>query len=168
MILSSTPGDVAVTIADWESLENALAKRVLPMSVSEEFRRNYACRTPSTPRPLLDAYQRAGSVWSTINVIPDYRAVIESPLKSPPVLITRGQYDFVSSANQELYRDCFENDEYLELADCSHHGLLEHPNFYVSVLESFWKSTERQTKNSIPIQSPVEDRYTQDDPHAKG
>jgi pimeloyl-ACP methyl ester carboxylesterase len=142
-----------MTSADWESLENALAtaKRLLPMFVAEEFRRTYACRTPSTPRPLLDAYQLAGSVWSTINVIPEYRAVIDIPLKAPPVFITRGQYDFVSSANQELYRDCFETVECLELADCSHHGLLEHPSFYVSVLESFWKSTDRQTRDSIQI-----------------
>jgi pimeloyl-ACP methyl ester carboxylesterase len=81
---------------------------------------------------------------------------------SVPTLISRGQHDFVSweniknwtasaSSSTQPPRDdnivlssssltsCFDLDSttYVELAGCSHHGMLERPDMYSSVLEDF-------------------------------
>jgi pimeloyl-ACP methyl ester carboxylesterase len=94
------------------------------------------------PLALAAAYTKASTVWGGTDVIAGYRAMIDKLLPSPPALITRGQYDFVSTTNMYKWRDCFEHVAFMELEGCSHHGLLEQLKLYAQVLQDFWQLHE--------------------------
>ena len=64
-------------------------------------------------------------------------------IQLPPVLIVRGQFDFVSEDNcrywEDIYQLCGDGNQYqyITISDCSHYGFLEQENLYGSVVLSF-------------------------------
>lgn len=110
--------------------------------MAEAFRLTHQCRTPEMPPCLADAYANAGTVWRGTGVIADYKASLPEPLTAPPALVVRGQHDFVTYASIEEWKSCFATTQMVELRDCAHHGLLERPDAYADVLQSFWKDHE--------------------------
>lgn len=60
-----------------------------------------------------------------------------------PVLILRGQHDFVTEACVKGWDDLFRDRSYMTLAGCSHYGMLENEVMYGSVVSSFMGEIER-------------------------
>jgi proline iminopeptidase len=135
--LSSAPSSIPLVNKEWDRLLTEIKKQVPPQLADEVFRRQHVCRTFATPRPLQQAYEKASGTWGGIDVIPNYDAEIASRLSRTPALVTRGEFDFVTSENVERWKDCFVDVETAELKGCSHHGLLEKPEQYGALLNGF-------------------------------
>jgi pimeloyl-ACP methyl ester carboxylesterase len=94
------------------------------------------CRTNKVPKALQKSFDRASKVWAGTDVIANYEAS-GKVLQSPPVLATRGEYDFVSLQNVQGWQTLFDVVEVRELQGCSHIGLLENPTLYGKILNEF-------------------------------
>lgn len=140
-MLSSTPTNVA-------QVERAADNLLKELNVPDEdlaraFRVNHQCRTPEMPQVLVDAYANAGSVWRGTTAISDYNADGTVQRKA---MSLRGQYDFVTEECVEGWGDRFDPPpEFVNLYECSHHGLLERPESYGKVLDGFWRDQETGT-----------------------
>lgn len=116
-----------------------------PRQVGEIIRTQYTCRTPSTPIQLKTAYSKAGKIWKGLDVIQDY--VAESPLRGtlPPLLLVRGEFDFIpSELIFEGWRDVFcdqsDSVQCVTLKGCSHMPMLEDPDSLGRELDADRKS----------------------------
>jgi len=153
VILSSTPTSVPLVEKEARSLQQILFNEDNDKTtLGERFRKRHQCRLPSMPMPLIDAYANAGTVWRGTAAIPDYIASPPSlpsreEWKMPPVLILRGEYDFVTDDcvkdwNNVLPSDC--SMKLCVLKGCSHHGLLENGRLYGDTINSFLKEHDSQ------------------------
>lgn len=121
-----------------------------PSQVAEIIRTRCMCRTPSTPIQLKTAYSKAGKVWKGLDVIKDY--VAESPLSGglPPLLLLRGEFDFITS---ELVFQGWSNVfcghqadiECVTLKGCSHMPMLEDPTLLGRELDAFYRKYDATT-----------------------
>lgn len=143
VVLSSAPTSIQQMEDDWDAMSKSLSSPDL-------FRSTHLCRTEELPKPLEDAYAKAGTVWSGTAVISDYKAMppkpkIEGDKSSgnymPSALILRGEHDVVTEScsmgwKEELFRSRSVRER--TLADCSHHGLLENGPMYGDVIHSYF------------------------------
>jgi len=133
--------------------------------VLERFRRRHICRTNQVPQPLLDAYKHRGTAWSSVQAIAkgyvaEKLAVTSPAVQIPPILLLRGEHDFVS---KEYGLDawlnvfpCGTNVKYKTLLGCSHHGLLENGSSYGSVLNAFFQDHD---DDSVKENDSLRDGY---------
>ena len=121
----------------------------------EQFRRTHTCRTAVSPQPLVDAYARAGTTWSGMDVIQSWEAT-RSPawvadddrlaqgnhaiLCIPSIMVMRGEFDFVTEECFAVWKEVLHGFKvrFRVLQGCSHHGLLENGPMYGEVLDSFF------------------------------
>ena len=135
--LSSAPSSIPLVKKEWDRLTTDIRKQTPPILVEDTFRRQHVCRTFVVPKALQKAYENASTSWGGIDVIQDYEASISTRFGTPPALVTRGEFDFVTQENLAVWEKCFVNVETKELSGCSHHGLLENPELYGGVLNGF-------------------------------
>jgi proline iminopeptidase len=165
VVLSSAPTNVAQVEEQFEKLVGELLLESKSknnkkndnnddnnVDIETKFRLEHQCRVDPMPKPLQDAYERAGSTWRGTTAIADYKAtpVVVVPNNSskeastfkrmPSALILRGEYDFVSDDCVQYWKECWNHKfvRYKVLPGCSHHGLLEQPTMYGEILESFF------------------------------
>jgi pimeloyl-ACP methyl ester carboxylesterase len=140
-VLSSTPINV-------KQVEMEAGRLISELNLSEDddvaeaFRLAHQCRTPEKSQPLVDAYAHAGTVWRGTMAIPDYEAQppSEDAARMPSTMVMRGEYDFVTEACVEGWKDVF-NHKFVRLktvSGCSHHGLLENGALYGDMVDSFF------------------------------
>lgn len=133
-----------------DNLEHQVTQEIMSTSsnitasqVAEKIRTSYICRTPRIPFQLKAAYAKTGLIWKGLDVIKDY--VAESMLEGyeylPPLLLLRGEYDFIS---EELVFQgwanvfCGKDIECVSMKDCSHMPFLEDPTTHGSIINEFY------------------------------
>ena len=145
VILSSSPCDVEQV----ESVADSLISDLLKIdddssTVMERFRTKHQCQTEEMPKPLSDAYERAGEpgIWRGTKSIEGWKAVKpkDGSKRMPSCMILRGENDFVTNECIKGWKDAF-NHKFLRekvLDGCSHHGLLEDGNRYGEMIDSYF------------------------------
>ena len=145
VVLSSAPSDVAQV----EQVVNRLVEE-LPQNpetediqdIEQAFSVTHQCRIDPKPKPLQDAYKKAGTTWRGTTAIANYRAVPvgENCRRMPSALILRGEHDFVTNECIESWKGCWNHKfvRYKTLPGCAHHGLLEQPQLYGETIESYF------------------------------
>lgn len=125
---------------------------VEPCQIAEIIRTRCMCRTPSTPIQLKTAYSKAGKIWKGLDVIQDY--VAESPLSGvlPPLLLLRGEFDFITpelvfQGWTNVFLDHQRDIECVTLKGCSHMPMLEDPTSLGRELDAFYKKYDRQAQD---------------------
>lgn len=145
--LSSAPTNVQEIEKEFDRLIQDLTpsdtgNKLTDAEMNELFRKNHQCRLPEMPKILGDAYANAGSVWRGTEAIADYAAQPppEDAARMPSAMIMRGEYDFVSKASVEGWKDAFNTPflRYKTLEGCSHHGLLENGSMYGEMVDSYF------------------------------
>lgn len=156
-VLSSTPTSVKRVEETYDQLLVALERDPTLdkncISLQERFRMTHQCRTAVSPQPLLDAYARAGTVWRGTDAIKTWEATSmpsittirsssSSSASMPPIMIMRGEHDFVTEECfarwKEIFHETIQQVRFRVLKGCSHHGLLEDSSTYGEVLDSFF------------------------------
>ncbi len=117
------------------------------------FQHNFVCRTSDgiLPAPLQEAYSKMGKVFSGTDMILDYVAepLASAPLSKKdivPVLLMRGEYDFVSTKYCfDEWRNLFQLDNVVckTLKGCSHYSMCENPRLHSMALNSFLHKCEK-------------------------
>ncbi len=140
VILSSTPTSIPQMEKDWD----AMAKTLFWPNL---FQKTHLCRTPELPKPLEDAYAKAGTVWSGTDAISDYNAQppnvgdLGSEAYMPSAFILRGEHDVVTEACSKGWKEgllrCRSVRE-RTLEGFSHHGLLENGPMYGDIVDSYF------------------------------
>lgn len=153
------------------------------LSIRDQFFQSHICRTPTKPAALVSALNRRGKDWSAneYKAVPLVRRGTEtaseiatgsSTIQFPPVLIIRGQYDFVIEKCTRGWKDLLssplkggQSSELKEviLDDCAHYPHFEQPEKYSYEVESFlsisesrrnkwneqWNANEAKKKNAF-------------------
>ncbi|KAL7555204.1 hypothetical protein ACHAWF_018865 [Thalassiosira exigua] len=125
-------------------------------NLSSQFDRIHVCRTPKKPAELKSALTRRGKDWSANDYTATPVAICPAANASnvigfPPVLVIRGQYDFVT---QECTRDWKRllalpyDDGHLKLkevvlSDCAHYPHFEQPERYSYEVERFCSNADK-------------------------
>ena len=144
-ILSGAPSNVPEIEKEFvrllEELKNG-EDGVSDEEMNERFRINHQCRLPEMPEVLAESYANAGTVWRGTDAIADYVAQPPSDNASrmPSSLIMRGEFDFVSEASVEAWKDAFNTKflRYKTLEGCSHHAMLENGSLYGDIVDSYF------------------------------
>jgi proline-specific peptidase len=157
LILANTPSNMRISleessrikeeikhelIHDMSSLEvdESIKDKSLSKSIKELLHNRHECRTRSTPEPLAKAIRRRGKIEP--EAVSDYVAlpytisqtssVEHSNKYLPPVLLIRGEFDFVTEECIEGWRKIFEGSPvrgsaYREevMKNCAHYCHLE-------------------------------------------
>jgi len=127
-----------------------------PEQVTQVFRQRHECCVHPLPLPLQQAFQMAGFTSSAVGLktVRDFKVVDQDkPIEDlPPVLILRGQNDFVTEEScrewQRLVdkqrmpatpdsKDSVPTTTMMTLAGCSHYGMLEAERLFGSTVTSF-------------------------------
>lgn len=141
VILSSAPSNVEQVEKEAERLVNEMDKKD-DEDHAKTFRKTHQCRCDELPGPLQESYDAAGKVWRGTTAISDYVATAPSgdATRLPSAMIMRGEYDFVTDACIEKWKDLFNHNfvRYKTLVGCSHHGLLENGSSYGDLVNAFF------------------------------
>jgi proline-specific peptidase len=153
VILSSTPTETALVVEESKRLLSELNEEEANTDDSMKkrnalFLHTHECRATPLPLALQDAYAQASQVWRGVEAIPDYKAQASDQqiCKSPPCLVLRGQYDFVTEKCVEGWKELLllknGKSQSMVLAGCSHHALLENEQLYGAVISSFLQEND--------------------------
>lgn len=156
VVLSSTPTNVRQVEEEVNRLLQQLltGEGVSEADLGEAFRKKHQVQTDVRPKPLEDAYATAGTIFRGTTAISKYVASLgmmddddvsvqtNLPIRTP-AMILRGEHDFVTRPCIEEWNNLFQDITIHELQGCAHHGMLEHPEQYGKVLESFWQTHEK-------------------------
>jgi len=157
LTLSSTPTDLPHALRDIDRIKARLKSEVIQRStssfddpdhaVAECFAEQYECRVRPLPLQLQQSFAMAGfhsspAGWQSIK---DY--VVQTPAADKklklPLLLLRGEFDFISNACMEPWWDCVEstltNDErsIVTMPGVAHYGMLEDERGYGAVIREF-------------------------------
>jgi proline iminopeptidase len=156
VVLSSTPTNVAQVEDEVDRLIQAIRTSTSTVDgnsrvpddseLGEAFRKKHQVQTEVPPKPLEEAYAEAGTIFRGTAAIADYNASLEDgedPVETP-ALILRGESDFVTLPCIEGWKYLFQEAVVQQLEGCAHHGMLERPEHYGTVLETFWKANEEK------------------------
>ena len=117
------------------------------LSIHDQFFQTHICRTSTKPADLVSSLSRRGKDWSAndYSVTPVSEMAV-SGNNFPPVLIIRGQYDFVTEACTQGWKDIFAlmKNKLSEviLEDCAHYPHFEQPEKYSQCIELFCFNAE--------------------------
>ncbi len=141
LTMNSTPANMETSLEEVSRLEAEL-RRELQLAdkehneasslVRDMLRKRYECRTEEMPDSLQAAIENRGNTFGP-EAISDYVAYPPSSLFFPPVLIIRGQYDFITEACIQGWREIFgqnsnsRDNAYREetIENCAHYCHLE-------------------------------------------
>ena len=142
-VISSSPTSVKKVEEEAGRLLNILKDEDSDEStLGERFRIRHQCNTPEMPKPLVDAYNHAGTTFRGTAAISTYIAKPPSSnaTRMASAMVLRGENDFVTKECVEEWKNLF-NHNYVrekEMEGCTHHGLLEMGKTYGDTLESFF------------------------------
>lgn len=148
-ILSCTPFSVKGVETESIQVLEKLGDKLTSMDAMSTFHKNHVCRTEKMPCALQEAYSNRGRVWYGTESIQDYSVNIPSisTISMPPVLLIRGEYDFVSSSSAiDDWKRVFEANgtscHNKTLSSCSHYCMLEDTEAYYKAIEEFISKSE--------------------------
>jgi proline-specific peptidase len=154
LTLSSTPFNVHEVDEDSERILHDMQNDLSGTDASSLFHRTFMCRTEKIPSDLEKAFSMRGKVWQGTDVIQKY--VASGPLDTlspmPPVLLLRGEFDFVSKAHSlDSWKALFDQAgtagpcKMFSVRGCSHYGMLEDGALYSDALVDFLSEIEPKT-----------------------
>mmetsp|Transcript_15251 Transcript_15251/g.28709 ORF Transcript_15251/g.28709 Transcript_15251/m.28709 type:complete len:322 (-) Transcript_15251:93-1058(-) len=144
LTLSSTPFNIKDAEQESNKILKKLEGKFSPSEAISVFHSNFVCRTEKIPVVLQESYSKKGTVWHGTEIIQDY--VVDMPLALkeliPPVLLIRGEYDFVSSSFaiddwMELFQSNSTPCQSKTLMGCSHYCMLEDTEKYSKAISDF-------------------------------
>lgn len=139
------------------SREEESKDKTLTESIKELLRCRHECRTRVTPEPLVHAIERRGrsTSWSSPEAVGDYVALpcAHSPTccieqssqhQLPPVLLIRGEFDFITEKCIAGWRNIFDHASesrgaaYREevMKNCAHYCHLEDEQSFAELVKS--------------------------------
>ncbi len=145
--LDSTPSNMKISLKECSRLESEIRCELVlheteaqevPRLVQDRLRKRNECRTPELPRALATAIKGRGTTFSPESVA-DYVAHPPSNQPLPPVLLIRGQFDFVTEPCIEGWRKIFSSDHAYreeEMKNCAHYCHLEDAQGFGDLLKS--------------------------------
>lgn len=142
LTLDSTPANMKTSLEECSRLEEEIKSELIledmdaeeaARLVKDRLRKRNECRLEETPHALVAAIENRGTTFGP-EAVSDY--VARPPLNDrslPPVLMIRGQYDFVTEKCIEGWKDVFSRGSNLggtayreeEMSDCAHYCHLE-------------------------------------------
>ena len=166
LILSNTPANMKISHEESARLvksindecmheANASSTSDIPVSriVNDRFRKRHDCRTKNMPAALVTAIQSRGDTFGP-DAVRDYIALPPTNLHSsspqsvdalnksmPPVLLIRGEHDFVTEECTKGWRKIFTTSTargYREevLNNCAHYCHLENPQSFGELIKA--------------------------------
>lgn len=156
--LDSTPSNMKTSLDECARLEDEIKSELVleenndqPQEeasrlVQDRLRKRNECRTEEMPDSLATAIERRGTTFGP-EAVADYVAY---PLPSmshyslPPVLLIRGQYDFITEKCIEGWREIFDQDHPRgsnayreeEMSNCAHYCHLEDAQSFGDLIKS--------------------------------
>ena len=121
------------------------------LSIHDQFFQTHICRTSTKPVDLVSALSRRGKDWSANDYsVSSVSEIAVSGDTFPPVLIIRGQYDFVTEACTQGWNDIFASHmknsncglQEVVLEDCAHYPHFEQPENYSQCIDEFCSTAE--------------------------
>ena len=126
---------------------------------NSSFQKEFVCRTSDgiLPVPLQEAYKKKGNVWEGSDAIIDY---IAQPLNDtasflPPVMLLRGEYDFVSEKHGfDDWKNLINHNSVIcrTMSSCAHYSMLENSASHSTTLESFLGAHENESPVTVASQ----------------
>ena len=141
IILESSDSDCSDS--ESESLES---KEEMKKLVQDRLRRRNECRTDTMPESLAMAIESRGTTFEADDCV-DYVACPPSSHSLPPTLLIRGEFDFVTEACIEGWRDIFLNWKTTsnssnrvsyreeEMSNCAHYCHLEDTKGFAELIK---------------------------------
>jgi proline iminopeptidase len=141
LTLNSTPANMKTSLEEVSRLEAEIRRELQLGSyegskasslIRDRLRKRNECRIEEMPEPLQAAIEGRGTLFGP-EAVSDYVAYPPLGLFFPPVLVIRGQYDFISEVCIQGWRDIFGQDTnsrgnaYREetIKNCAHYCHLE-------------------------------------------
>lgn len=141
LTLNSTPANMKTSLEEVSRLEAEIRRELQLGSyegskasslIRDRLRKRNECRIEEMPEPLQAAIEGRGTLFGP-EAVSDYVAYPPLGLFFPPVLLIRGQYDFISEVCIQGWRDIFGQDTnsrgnaYREetIKNCAHYCHLE-------------------------------------------
>ncbi|KAL7525504.1 hypothetical protein ACHAXR_001041, partial [Thalassiosira sp. AJA248-18] len=133
------------------------------LSIKDQFFQTHICRTPSKPAELESALHRRGKDWSAndYTAMPLGRDIADAGISAdsasnnrfPPVLIIRGEYDFVTEACTRGWNNIFALQpmngqsklKEVIIKECAHYPHFEQPDHYLAEVDKFCSTAEFQS-----------------------
>lgn len=151
LTLSSTPASLPIALEEIDQLKAHLAFEAQSSledpehAVSQLFAERHECRVRPLPLQLQQSFAMAGfssspAGWQSVK---DY--VVEAPTDDNeklrlPLLLVRGEFDFISNECMEPWWDCAvsqSQNEIVTIPNVAHYGMLEDEQAYGSVIREF-------------------------------
>jgi len=162
LTLSNTPASMEISheesgrlvhsIKEECMLENVSTESDMPAPriVNDRFRKRHECRTENVPEALVTAIQSRGVTFGPdavrnyiaskpMHLLSSSPRSVDGPNKSiPPVLLIRGEHDFVTEECIKGWRKIFTSRGYREevLNNCAHYCHLENPQGFSELIKS--------------------------------
>mmetsp|Transcript_16094 Transcript_16094/g.38635 ORF Transcript_16094/g.38635 Transcript_16094/m.38635 type:complete len:332 (+) Transcript_16094:224-1219(+) len=152
LTLDSTPSNIEISLQECTRLEDEIKSELVlegkepqdsSSTVQDRLRRRNECRTEEMPESLVTAIERRGTTFGP-EAVADYVAYPPSSCSLPPVLLIRGQYDFVTEKCVEGWRKIFSPDSNPrgnsyreeEMRNCAHYCHLEDAQKFGDLIKS--------------------------------
>lgn len=147
LILDSTPANMKTSLNECSRLECEIKSelmleindaQVAMNMVQDRLRKRNECRTEVLPHALATAIQSRGTTFGPESVA-DYVAYPPSKLSMPPVLLIRGQFDFITEKCIAEWREIFASAQAYreeEMMNCAHYCHLEDAQRFGDLIKS--------------------------------
>lgn len=153
LTLNSTPSNMQTSLEECSRLEEEIMSELILEDMEEEeatrlvqdrLRKRNECRLKEMPDSLAIAIEGRGTAFGP-EAVSDYVARPPSRVYSlPPVLMIRGQYDFITEKCIEGWREIFARDSKLggipyreeEMINCAHYCHLEDAQSFGDLIKS--------------------------------
>lgn len=145
LTLDSTPANMQMSLNESSRLECEIKSELMleindaPINlVQDRLRKRNECRTEVLPHALATAIKRRGDTFGPEDVS-DYVAHPPSKRSLPPVLLIRGQYDFITEPCIEGWRQIFTSAHTYreeEMMNCAHYCHLEDAQKFGDLIKS--------------------------------
>ncbi|KAL7444152.1 hypothetical protein ACHAXH_008656 [Discostella pseudostelligera] len=147
LVLDSTPANMQTSLNECSRLECEIKSelmleindaQVAMNLVQDRLRKRNECRTEVLPHALATAIQSRGTTFGPESVA-DYVAYPPSKLSLPPVLLIRGQFDFITEKCIAEWREIFTSAQAYreeEMMNCAHYCHLEDAQRFGDLIKS--------------------------------
>ena len=147
LTLDSTPANMQTSLNECSRLECEIKSelmleikdaQVAMNLVQDRLRKRNECRTEVLPHALATAIKSRGTTFGP-EAVSDYVAHPPSKLSLPPVLLIRGEYDFITEPCIQGWRDIFTSAHTYreeEMMNCAHYCHLEDAQRFGDLIKS--------------------------------
>jgi len=152
LTLDSTPDNMKTSLEECSRLEDEVKRELIledkesqeaSRLVQDRLRRRNECRTEEMPDSLVTAIENRGTTFGP-EAVAGYVAYPPSSHSLPPVLLIRGQYDFITEKCVQGWRKIFAQDSNPrgnayreeEMSNCAHYCHLEDAQSFGELIKS--------------------------------